>query len=245
MKFRRNRRNPATGPVPTPAPQSPHAATVPDPTALYAADHLWLPSTAEGMRAHAERCLGHIADAYTKIDELHDWIQHWQAEAADYRRAADLVELDGRASAAERTARPGAAMGRDELLSVSVGGFPVHFDDGVSFLPPCNTQDPMVSARRDPAEVTCGACRAWLERRAQSSPGVEPRPAWHPAGRSASDDLSAQDGDTVPMRAVRTCIAGAERGGVVYHCSRDEGHSGLHFGQVIGEFVADAEAVSR
>jgi hypothetical protein len=120
MHFRRIRRNPATGRRRATAqvPQQPHAATAPpvEPTALYAAEHTYLPSTAQSLRAHAEWCLGKVADAQTRIDELHDWIAHWRAEAADHFRIADLVELDGAASARESVARPGPAMCTDELL---------------------------------------------------------------------------------------------------------------------------------
>lgn len=93
-----------------PAPQPPHAATVPLP------EHTYLPTTAERMRAHAEACLGKVEDALTQIGELHDWIAFWRAEAADYRRAADLVERDA-AGVPDAVLRPGPAMGRDELLN--------------------------------------------------------------------------------------------------------------------------------
>lgn len=115
MKFRRNRRNPATtGPAPATAPSPPHAASVPMPAP---GDHIYLPTTPEKLRAHAERCLGQIADAQTQISELQDWIAHWRAEHADFSRAAELVERDRLGPVLDATPRPGPAMGQDQLLN--------------------------------------------------------------------------------------------------------------------------------
>lgn len=115
MKFRRFRLNPATstGPAPVTAPTLPHAATVPSAPG----EHIYLPTTPEKLRAHAERCLGQIADAQTQIDELQDWIAHWRAEHADFLRTAQLVERDRVASVLDATPQPGPAMGRDQLLN--------------------------------------------------------------------------------------------------------------------------------
>lgn len=115
MHFRRFRRNPATtAPPPVAVPPLPRAATVP-PAAPD--QHIYLPTTSEKLRAHAERCLGQIADAQTQISELQDWIAHWRAESADFLRTAELVERDRVASVLDATVRPGAAMCTDELLA--------------------------------------------------------------------------------------------------------------------------------
>lgn len=115
LKIRRNRHNSATsGLAPATAPSSPHAPSVPMPAL---GEHIYLPTTPEKLRAHAERCLGQIADAETQISELRDWIAHWRAEAADWFRTADLVERDRVASVLDATPRPGPAMGRDQLLN--------------------------------------------------------------------------------------------------------------------------------
>jgi hypothetical protein len=85
--------------------------------------HVYLPTTPEKLRAHAERCRGQIADAYTQISELHDWIAHWQAEAEDFFHAAELVERDRLGSVLDATPRPGPAMGQDQLLNGVQPGF--------------------------------------------------------------------------------------------------------------------------
>lgn len=121
MKNRRFSRKPATtAPPPTAAPSSPHAATAPMP---HPDEHIYLPTTSEKLRAHAERCLGQIADAETQISELQDWIAHWRAEHADFLRAADLVERDRVACVLDATPRPGPAMGQDQLLNGWQPGF--------------------------------------------------------------------------------------------------------------------------
>lgn len=139
-QFRRNRRSTATAATPhrrsTQAPQPPHAAPVLSPTDAYAGGYNYLPSTAPGLRAHAERCLAKIRDAELRIDELHDWIAHWNAEADDYFRAAALVELDALTPSDTRL-QLGPAMAADELVNGEQPGF-----DAVDDRPEMVSTDP-------------------------------------------------------------------------------------------------------
>lgn len=133
------------------APQPPHAAPVPPaPTGLYAAEHHYLPSTVLGLRAHAEKCLGRVADANTRIEEEYEQIkqcqariaQHraeverFEAEAADHFRLAALAEFDGLAPD-DAVVRPGPAMGTDELVNGTQPGF-----GAGNVRPPMQSTDP-------------------------------------------------------------------------------------------------------
>lgn len=106
---------------PAEVPQPPHAAPVPAPADLYAAEHQYLPSTIDGLRTHAKRCLGKAADARIEIDELYDKIARWEAEAADHFRIAALVEFENMPS--PQSAAPVPAMGADELVNGWQSGF--------------------------------------------------------------------------------------------------------------------------
>jgi len=240
--FRRFRRTSATEPPalprrharPAEAPQPPHAAPVSAPTDAFAGIHRYDSGTIPGLRAHAARCTEKAEEAEREANRLLGQAAHLRVQAADHLRIAGLAELDAQT--------PPDAMWPLPAPQVPAPAAPiVHFSDNVNFWPPCGEREGATWSSENPADVTCQACLGVLAERRQQSPDEEPRADWAPA--------ASQDGDTERLPRVRTCIAGTYRDGVVYHCTRVEGHDGggdatLHYSPVIGEFSADPAAAS-
>lgn len=214
------------GATPAESPQPPHAATVPTPGDAFTGQYHYDAATLTGLYAEGRELLSSAEvneqqanNLLAQIDALLGLAARQRVQAADRFRLLKLAELD--AVTPEGAAWPSPAP------QVPAEPAPVvHFSDNVSFWPPCGARTEATWQTVNPAAVTCEACLSSM------------------AAAVATSGPASQDGDTVPMRAVRTCIAGVERDGVVYHCTSDEGHEYTHFNPRIGHFETAAEAVA-
>lgn len=188
MKFRRNRRNTATGrrrAATAPVPQPTRAA--PAPADLYTGGYQYDPQVIPDLREHAQWCRKQAATKERQANQLLGDAARDRVHAADYDRIAVLAEHDA-------TTPPDAAWPVPAPQPPQPAAPVVHFSDQVGFWPPCGARTEATWQTVNPAEVTCEACRAHLAGLAQSSPGAEPRAAWSP--------LPSQDGDTLTFAQI-------------------------------------------